>query len=68
MVWKRIVVFCLVLAVLSPLAISASAYSVYNEGNISTTYLAYFEDIISKIDVDDDYVFLDQHKMSIQWL
>lgn len=57
MVWKRIVVFCLVLAVLSPLAISASAYSVYNEGNISTTYLAYFEDISSKIGVHEDYVF-----------
>ncbi len=57
MVWKRLILFVLMLAVLSALPISASAYSVYQEGNISTTYLTYFKDMSTVIGINDDYVF-----------
>lgn len=38
-------------------SVSAATYSPY-EGTISTSYLAYFEDILPKISLTDHYVFL----------
>lgn len=57
MVWKRLACLALALAVLLPMAITASAADVYTEGNISTTYVTYFRDILGKLPPSDDYVF-----------
>lgn len=57
MVWKRLISVLLALAVISAVPITASAASVYQEGNISTTYVTYFEDILGKLSPFDDYVF-----------
>lgn len=39
------------------LPLTATAAEVYQEGNISTTYVTYFQDILSKVSPFDDYVF-----------
>lgn len=57
MVWKRLICFVSALAVILALPITASAATVYTEGNISTTYVTYFQDILSKVSPLDDYVF-----------
>lgn len=59
MVRKTIIFLLVTLALLSALPISASAstYSVYTQGNISTTYLSYFEDVVNKLGITDHYVF-----------
>lgn len=57
MVWKRLIVILAALAILSAVPITASAAEVYTEGNISTTYVTYFQDILSKVSPLDDYVF-----------
>lgn len=36
---------------------AAATYSVYSQGNISTSILTYFRDIESGIGIDDNYVF-----------
>lgn len=54
---RKGLIFVMILALISALPICARAYSVYTEGNISTTYLSYFEDLTSKIGLNDDYVF-----------
>lgn len=36
--------------------ISAATHNVYTEGNISTTYVQYFKDILSGANINDDYV------------
>lgn len=51
---RKIVVLLASLMLLA-LPISAKAYNVY-EGNISTTYVTFFEDIANNISIDDDYV------------
>ena len=54
MVRKTLIFVLALLALLSAMPISASAYQVYNQGNISTTYITYFEDIVYKgLDVSD---------------
>lgn len=39
-----------------PLQAQASTYSPYNDGNIGTTQLQYFRDIVSNIGINDSYV------------
>ena len=36
---------------------AAATHSVYTQGNISTSVLTYFRDIVSGIGIDDNYVF-----------
>lgn len=55
MVRKMILVIC-TLAALAAVPLGASAATVY-DGNISTTYITIFRDIVGKIDLKDDYVF-----------
>lgn len=57
MVWKRLICLLGSLAVILAVPITASAAEVYDQGNISTTYVTYFEDILSKVSPLDDYVF-----------
>lgn len=57
MVWKRLICLLGSLAVILAVPITASAAEVYTEGNISTTYVTYFQDILSKVSPLDDYVF-----------
>lgn len=56
MVWKRLIIFGCTLAVILALPLTASAAEVYNDGNISTTILTYFQDMMSKVSLTDDYV------------
>ena len=54
---KIICGFVLALALLLAVPVSASAYQVYTEGNISSTYTGYFRDIIASTSPFDDYVY-----------
>lgn len=61
MVWQRLSKFvivsllvCFVMAM--PLQAQASTYSPYNDGNIGTTQLQYFRDIVSGLSINDSYV------------
>lgn len=57
---RKVIVYMSVLLILLTAtcgAVSAATYSPY-EGNISTTYLTYFEDILPKLKLTDHYVFL----------
>lgn len=57
MVRKRLICVLFALAVILAVPIHASAADVYTEGNLSPTYIAYFEDILGKVSPLDDYVF-----------
>lgn len=59
MVWKikHLFAACLLTGLLLAVPVQASAYSVYPDGNISTTYLSIFEDVINKLPSNYDYVF-----------
>lgn len=59
MVRKVIVYMVVVLTLLTAMcgAVSAETFSPY-EGNISTSYLTYFEDLLPKLKLTDHYVFL----------
>lgn len=57
MVRKRLICLLFALALILAVPIQASAAEVYKEGNISTTYVTYFEDILGKVSPLDDYVF-----------
>lgn len=52
----RISLFAAILlsVIITPAA--AATHNVYTEGNISTTYVQYFKDIISGTNINDDYV------------
>lgn len=52
----KVLLVC-VLAVTMVQPFTASAYSIYTDGNISTTYVTYFRDISNKIPSGSDYVF-----------
>ena len=58
MVWSRlkiaISIFVITILIVPQ---NAFAYSVYNEGNISSTYTTIFEDIVSGISPQEDYVY-----------
>lgn len=54
MVRKVMVVFLLALSLMTA---QASAYDVYTEGNISSSYTTIFKDVIGSVPVTDDYVF-----------
>ena len=55
---KRMLVLICVLAGMVPMALPASAASyTTHDGNISTTYITIFRDIVGKISPLDDYVF-----------
>lgn len=56
MVWKRLVIICLCLAIAIAMPGKALGYSVYNEGTMSTTYITYFKDIVAGIKPNDKYV------------
>lgn len=66
MVRKKLIFLALLLAVLLAVPTTASAASVYPDGNISTTYLTYFEDIASGLSPFDDYVFCRTGQYSYQ--
>ena len=55
---KRLLVLICALAGMVPMALPASAAS-YNayDGNLSTTYITIFRDIVGKVSLLDDYVF-----------
>lgn len=59
MVRRAVILFVsvMMLALLLAMPVSASAYSAYNEGNISTTYITIYRDISVKVSPFDDYVF-----------
>ena len=57
MVRKRLICLLFALALILAVPIQASAAEVYKEGNISTTYVTYFEDILGKVSPLNDYVF-----------
>ena len=61
MVWSRlsklaciVLLLCFVLAM--PIQAQASTYTPYNDGNIGTTQLQYFRDIVSNLGINDSYV------------
>ena len=57
MVWKRLIAaicFCIAIAIAMPC--KTFAYSVYTEGNMATTYITYFKDIVAGIKPNDKYV------------
>lgn len=58
MVWKRlslaISIFVITILIVPQ---NAFAYSVYNEGNISSTYTTIFEGVVSGISPKDNYVY-----------
>lgn len=57
MVWKRLVIiisFFVIIATAMPQ--KAFAYSVYTEGNMNTTYITYFKDIVAGINPNDKYI------------
>lgn len=59
MVWRkmRLLVVCCTLAAMLAMPASASAYAVYDEGNISSTYITIFRDLMPKRKIQDDYIF-----------
>lgn len=57
MVWQRLILILLVMALTMAMPCSAMAATVYEDGNISTSYITYFHDIVSSISWVDDYVF-----------
>lgn len=58
MVRKIIVLCCCCLVLITALCgtVQAATHSVYENGNLSTTYITYFKDIISGIGFNDNYV------------
>lgn len=57
MVWKRLIAaICLCLAIAIAMPGKTFAYSVYTEGNMSTTYITYFKDIVAGIKPNDKYI------------
>lgn len=63
----RILAVACALCCLAALPLAASAATVY-DGNISTTYITIFRDIVSKLPLTSDYVFFVPVNMSIFWL
>lgn len=59
MVRRAIRVLCSVCALAAMLAMpaAASAYTVYQEGNISSTYTTIFRDLMPKRKIQEDYIF-----------
>lgn len=59
MVRRAVRVLCAVcaLAVMLAMPASASAYAVYDEGNISSTYITIFRDLMPKRKIQEDYIF-----------
>ena len=53
---RKVIVLLLALAALAAVPLSGQAATVY-EGNISTTYITIFSDIVDKIGMNDEYVF-----------
>lgn len=49
-----VLLLCFVMAM--PLQAQASTYTPYNDGNIGTTQLQYFRDIVSNLGINDSYV------------
>lgn len=58
MVRKIVGIFCCTLALITALCgtVQAATHSVYENGNLSTTYLTYFKDIVSGIGFNENYV------------
>lgn len=61
MVWSRlsklvciVLLLCFVLAM--PIQAQASTYTPYTDGNIGTTQLQYFRDIVTGLSINDNYV------------
>lgn len=50
------IAFCVVILFAIGNGPHANAYSIYDEGNLSTTYVTYFRDVVSNIGFDDNYV------------
>lgn len=58
MVWKRLIT-CITLVMIFALAntYECYAYSIYTEGNLSSTYTTIFEDVVSGISPSKNYVY-----------
>jgi len=57
MVWKRLIAaICICLAIAIAMSGKAFAYSIYTEGNMNTTYITYFKDIVAGISPDKKYI------------
>lgn len=57
MVWKRLVIIIsFFVVIVSTMTQKANAYSIYQDGNISTTYITYFKDIVAGIKPDKKYI------------
>lgn len=56
---RKIIALCIVATIVIGVLCTptfAATHNVYTEGNISTTYVQYFKDILSGCDVNDDYI------------
>lgn len=57
MVWKKLtIIISLFVIIATAMPQKANAYSVYTEGNMSTTYITYFKDIVAGIKPGDKYI------------
>lgn len=58
MVRKIVTTFVCVLALITAIcgSVQAATHTVYENGNLSTTYVTYFKDIVSGIGFNDNYV------------
>lgn len=54
---RKIIVILAVLAVIMATPLTASAYSIYEDGSLSSTYTTYFRDVVSNISPFDDYIY-----------
>lgn len=54
---RKIIFIILALALSMALPLSASAYSVYEDGSLSSTYTTYYRDVVSGLSPFDNYVY-----------
>lgn len=56
---RKVIPLCLIATIiLSALCapVCGATHTVYTDGNMSTTYVQYFKDILSKVNINDNYV------------
>lgn len=56
---RKIIIACCIVAIITSVLCTplfAATHSVYTEGNLSTTYVQYFKDILSGANINDDYI------------
>lgn len=57
MVRQRLILILVIMALAMAMPCNAMAATVYEDGNISTSYITYFRDIVSSVPWFDNYVF-----------